>query len=237
MKLLNECTFTDKCSYLNNQQQTAHYKILSECSIAYCTTLIQRGWRRFGKMFFRPICCDCQECQSLKIDVNNYNFSKSEKRIINKNSQIKLHVQKPTVSYEHVELFNRYHHYMHSFRAWDNNQTDVKGYYNSFVQGANDFGYEVLYYDKEKLICVDLIDILEDGISSIYCYYDPEYKNLSLGKYSLYRQISLAKSLQKPWIYLGYYVKDCQSLTYKSQFKPYLTLQNRATDIQKDIWI
>jgi arginine-tRNA-protein transferase len=198
---------------------------------------VQRGWRRFGKMFFRPICSDCQECQSLKIDVNNYNFSKSEKRVINKNSTLRLHVQKPTVSYEHLELFNKYHQYMHTFRDWDKNQTDIKGYYNSFVYGHNDFGYEILYYDNEKLICVDLIDILDDGISSVYCYYDPEYKNLSLGKYSLYRQIILAKTLEKPWIYLGYYVKDCQSLAYKNQFKPYMVLQNRATDIQEDVWI
>lgn len=237
MKLLNECTFTDKCSYLASKEQTAHYKILSECSISYCTTLVQRGWRRFGKMFFRPICSDCHECQSLKVDVNNYTFSKSEKRVINKNSSIRLHVQKPTVSHEHIELFNKYHQFMHTFRDWDNNQTDIKGYYNSFVYGYNDFGYEVLYYDNDKLICVDLIDILEDGISSIYCYYDPDYKHLSLGKYSLYRQIILAKALNKSWIYLGYYVKDCQSLAYKNQFKPYMILQNRATDIQEDIWI
>ncbi len=237
MKLLNECTFTDKCSYLEAKQQTAHYKILSQCSMSYCTTLVRRGWRRFGKMFFRPICSDCTECQSLKIDVNNYHFSKSEKRVLHKNTHITHHIQKPSVSYEHLSLFNTYHAHMHTHRGWDYNETDVQGYYNSFVHGHHDFGYEVLYYDREKLICVDLIDILDDGISSIYCYYDPNYSALSLGKYSLLLQISLAKSLEKSWIYLGYYVKDCQSLAYKNQFKPYLILQNRATELENDIWI
>ena len=236
MKLLNECTFTDKCSYLKDKQQTAHYKILFECSTNYCTTLVQRGWRRFGKMFFRPICADCHECQSIKIDVKNYNFSKSERRVIKKNSSLELMIQKPTVSYECIELFNKYHQYMHEIKGWDKNQTDIKGYHTSFVAGHDSFGYEVLYYDNKKLIAVDLIDILEDGISSIYFYYDPEYRHLSLGKYSLYRQIILAKILEKAWIYLGYYVKDCPSLLYKNQFKPHLILHNRPMDDEKDIW-
>lgn len=236
MKLLSECTFTDKCSYLKDKQQTAHYKILSECSTAYCSTLVQRGWRRFGKMFFRPICADCQECQSIKIDVINYNFSKSERRIIKKNTNMRSIIQTPTVSYEHINLFNKYHDYMHENKNWDNNQTDIKSYYTSFVSGHDNFGYEILYYDEDKLIGVDLIDILEDGISSIYFYYDPEYRHLSLGKYSLYRQINLAKVLKKPWIYLGYYVKDCPSLSYKNQFSPYVILQNRPTDLEENIW-
>ena len=113
MQLLNECTLTDKCSYLKDKQQTAHYKIFSQCSTDYCTTLVQRGWRRFGKMFFRPICSDCQECQSIKIDVVNYNFSKSQRRIIKKNNAIKSIIQMPTVSYEHIDLFRKYHDYMY----------------------------------------------------------------------------------------------------------------------------
>ncbi|WP_345993438.1 arginyltransferase [Sulfurimonas sp. HSL-1716] len=236
MKLLKECTLTDKCSYLQNKEQTAHYKILSECSSAYCMTLTQRGWRRFGKMFFRPICEGCSECQSVKIDAQNYNFSKSERRIIRKNSHIKTVLQHPTVTQKHIDLFNKYHRYMHQKKGWDNNQTDAKNYYTSFVSGHDSFGHEVLYYDQDKLIGVDLIDILDNGISSIYFYYDPEYKNLSLGKYSLYRQIAFAKIYDKKWIYLGYYVKECESLSYKSQFKPYLTLQGRPLEEQEDIW-
>ena len=236
MQLLYECTLTDKCSYLKDKQQTAHYKIFSQCSTDYCTTLVQRGWRRFGKMFFRPICSDCQECQSIKIDVVNYNFSKSQRRIIKKNNAIKSIIQMPTVSYEHIDLFRKYHDYMHESKKWDNNQTDIKSYYTSFVAGHGNFGYEILYYDNNKLIGVDLIDIVNDGISSIYFYYDPDYRHLSLGKYSLYRQINLAKALHKPWIYLGYYVKDCPSLSYKNQFTPYLTLKSRPTELEDDIW-
>lgn len=236
MKLLKECTLTDNCSYLKDKEQTAHYKILSECSQSYCTTLTQRGWRRFGKMFFRPICEGCCECQSIKIDVDNYNFSKSERRIIKKNNHLKTVLQHPTVTQKHIELFNKYHKYMHEKKGWDNNQTDAKNYYTSFVSGHDEFGYEVLYFDDDKLIGVDLIDVLDNGVSSIYFYYDPEYRHLSIGKYSLYRQIAFAKMNGKKWIYLGYYVEECESLSYKSQFKPYLTLQGRPLEYEEDRW-
>ncbi len=236
MKLLKECTLTDKCSYLENKEQTAHYKLLSECNSSYCSALTQRGWRRFGKMFFRPICADCNECQSIKIDVNNYIFSKSERRIIKKNSHLKTVLQHPTLTQKHIELFNKYHQYMHEKKGWDNNQTDAKNYFTSFVSGHEEFGYEILYYDADKLIGVDLIDILDNGISSIYFYYDPDYRDLSIGKYSLYRQIAFAKIHDKKWIYLGYYVSECQSLSYKSQFKPYITLRGRPSEHEEDIW-
>lgn len=236
MKLLQECTLTDKCSYLKGKEQTAHYKIVSECSSEYCTRLVQRGWRRFGKMFFRPICPDCHECQSVKIDVKNYKFSKSERRIIKKNIHISSIMQRPSLSYEHIDLFNKYHNYMCDKKGWDKNETNPKTYFTSFVDGHQEFGFEILFFYDEQLIAVDLIDIVEDGISSIYFYYDPDFAHLSLGKYSLFKQIELAEALNKLWIYLGYYVKDCESLNYKNLFQPQLSLQNRPTEFEEVVW-
>lgn len=122
-------------------------------------------------------------------------------------------------------------------KGWDYYKTDPQNYFNSFVDGYNDFGYEVLYYDGEKLIGVDLIDVLDDGISSIYFYYDTDYAKYSLGRFSLYNQIMFAREKKLRWIYLGYYVKDCPSLSYKSHYKPYLTLQGRPADNDGFEWI
>ena len=121
-------------------------------------------------------------------------------------------------------------------KEWTYNETTPEHYHQSFVTGHGDFGYEVLYFDEEKLIGVDLIDILEDGISSIYFYYDPDYSKYSLGKLSLYNQIKLAQRSHKKWIYLGYYVKDCPSLSYKSEYKPYITLEGRPSEYEEFNW-
>ena len=237
MNLLKEFSLNDKCSYLDNKTQTTHYKVIDDCSIGHCQDLIERGYRRFGKMYFRPICSTCQECQSIKIDIENFKFSSSQKRVLKKASHIESFIQKPSLTKEHLELFKKYHLYMSDKKGWEYYETTAQSYYNSFVNGHNDFGYEVLYYDGNKLIGVDLIDILEDGISSIYFYYDTDYMKYSLGKLSLYNQISFAKKSKKKWIYLGYYVEDCPSLSYKSHYKPYLTLQGRPEIQDKFFWI
>jgi leucyl-tRNA---protein transferase len=236
MNLLKEFSLNDKCSELKDKDQSTHYKMIDNASAEDCQNLIERGFRRFGKMYFRPICSECNECQSIKIDVENYTFSKSAKRILKKAAHISVYTQSPSLSQEHLDLFEKYHSHMKEKKAWTHTQTTAEHYYQSFINGHSDFGYEVLYFDKGKLIAVDLIDILEDGISSIYFYYDPDYANFSLGKLSLYRQIEYAKVHAKKWIYLGYYVAECSSLSYKAEYKPYATLEGRPTEYENFIW-
>jgi len=236
MNLLKEFILDDNCSYLDNKKQTMHYKVIENCSIFENQELIERGYRRFGKMFFRPICQGCDECKSIKIDVANYTFSKSARRIMKKAKDISVYIQKPTLSHDHLEVFDKYHRFMHHKKGWEYHKTSADHYYSSFVNGYEDFGYEVLYFFEEKLIAVDLIDILEDGISSIYFYYDPDFASFSLGKLSLYNQIKYAQNSNKSWIYLGYYVKDCPSLAYKAEYKPYVTLQGRPSETEAFVW-
>lgn len=237
MNLLKEFSLDDKCSYLQDIDTTTHYKIIENISPKNSQELIERGFRRFGKMYFRPICATCSECQSIKIDVDNFELSKSQKRVLKKASHIKSYIQQPSLSYEHLELFDKYHLYMHDKKGWDYSKTTHEHYYNSFVSGHGDFGYEVLYYDDDKLIGVDLIDVLEDGISSIYFYYDPDYSEYSLGKLSMYNQVKFAKKTSKKWIYMGYYVKECPSLSYKAHYKPFQTLQGRPSEFEPYTWI
>lgn len=237
MNLLKEFSLNDKCSYIKDLNTTTHYKIIDNCTMQESQNLIERGFRRFGKMFFRPICDGCSECQSIKIDVENFKFSKSQNRVIKKASFIKSYIQQPSLTQGHIDLFKKYHLHMQAKRSWDYSETTPEHYYNSFVSGHNDFGYEVLYYDEDKLIGVDLIDVLDDGISSIYFYYDTDYMNYSLGKLSLYNQIMYAKETKLKWIYLGYYVEDCPSLSYKAHYKPYLTLDGQPNLEESYTWL
>jgi arginine-tRNA-protein transferase len=227
MNILKEFRIDDKCSYLADKKQSMHYKVINDCTVNECQEFVERGFRRFGRMFFRPLCEGCDECQSIKIDVKNFKFSKSQRRVLKKAEHIKSYIKRPSMSKEHLELFDKYHQYMKDKKGWEYSGVDAKNYYSSFVDAHHDFGYEILYYDENKLIGIDLIDVLEDGISSIYFYYDPDYTKYSLGKLSLYNQILYAQNTNKSWIYLGYYVKECPSLSYKSHYKPYLTLEGK----------
>ena len=208
------------CAYIPGKSVRMNYKYVNHASKKFSTAVIKRGWRRFGKYYFHPICQGCNECKSLRIDVNNYQFTKSQKKSIRRNQETKIIVQKPTLSQDHLNLYNKYHAFKHQKDGWNHRNISQKEYHENFVDGAHDFGREVLYFVDQKLIGVDLIDILDDGISSIYFYYDPDYPKLSLGTYSLLYQIKLAKILELPWIYLGYWVDGCKAFAYKTNFEP-----------------
>ena len=179
------CTLEDICPYLKDKKTRVEYKYIEDCPKELNWELICRGWRRFGRYFSRPICQNCEECLSLRILTSQYKFSKSERRTLNKNQNTKIVLKKPVLSNEHLFLYDKYHRFMEEKRAWKRYDVNFKQYYNLYIDGALDFGYELDFYVGKKLVCVDLIDILEDGISSIYCFYDPDFPQLSLGKFSL----------------------------------------------------
>lgn len=237
MQILKETVLSDeKCSYLEERLQSTHYKIIDECSMEYCHRLIQQGWRRFGAMFFRPICPHCTACESVKIDVENYNFSKSERRIFKKNSDLEILITRPSLTNKHLNIHEKYHSHMQDKKGWEYTPTTSQHYYSSFVHGHENFGYEVQYLLNDELIGVDIIDIFPDGISSTYFFYDPAHEKRSLGKLSLLYQIQMAKERNLKWIYLGYYVKECSSLSYKHDYQPLYTLEGRPEIHEKDTW-
>ncbi len=219
------CTLDYKCAYLPDKKTRMYYRYIPNATKELASELIKRGWRRFGHSYFHPICQGCNECKNIRIDAQNFIPTRSQKRSMKKNKETKVYIQKPTLTYEHVDLYNKFHKYKEKKSGWRYHEIDLQTYYEEFVVGAHDFGKEVLYIVDDRLVGVDLIDILDDGISSIYFYYDPDYTKLSLGIYSLMVQIRLAKQLNLRWIYLGYWVDGCASFAYKTQFHPHQILE------------
>jgi arginine-tRNA-protein transferase len=119
---------------------------------------------------------------------------------------------------------------------WQHRNISQREYSENFVEGAHDFGKEVLYIVDDELVGVDLIDVLDDGISSIYFYYDPDHDRLSLGTFSLLYQIKLAKILDLPWIYLGYWVDGCKAFAYKTNFQPQEILDGFPHVSEQPLW-
>jgi arginine-tRNA-protein transferase len=126
---------------------------------------------------------------------------------------------------------------MSAKKGWKYYELTPKRYFELHVAGCGNFGKEVLYFYEGRMVAVDLIDFTDEGISSIYFFYDPDFSNLSLGRYSIYRQILLAKEYGLNWIYLGYYVKECQSLMYKANYKPHQLLQGNPEMEEMPVWI
>jgi len=225
------------CAYIPTNKVRMNYKYVSRANKRFTTAVIARGWRRFGKYFFHPVCHGCSECKSIKIDAQNYHYTKSQKKSIKRNADTQIIVQKPSLSQAHIDLYNKYHEFKHQKDNWSHRNISQKEYHENFVDGAFDFGKEVLYIKDNKLIGVDLIDVLDDGISSIYFYYDPDYANLSLGTYSLLYQVKLANILELRWIYLGYWVDGCKAFAYKTNFKPQKILDGFPKLAKEPNWV
>jgi len=236
-RMIEFSTLETKCSYLDNCKTRMEYKYIENATMELNQALIERGWRRFGHYYSRPQCHNCSSCLSLRIDVKNYEFSRSAKRAFKKAEGIRYVIQSPTISNEHLELYDKYHRFMEQKRGWQYYNLKPQSYHELYVSGAHNFGKEVLYFHEDQLIGVDLIDFLDDGISSIYFFYDPDFEKLSLGRLSIYEQIILAKEYELDWIYLGYYVEHCQSLKYKASYQPYHILQGNPNLDEDAIWI
>ena len=238
----NEPTSTDfcmldyECAYIPDKTVRMTYKHIEEATQSYNTALIHRGWRRFGSYFFHPICNGCNECKSLRIDVNSFKFSKSQKKSIRRNRETTVVIQKPSLTQAHIDLYNEYHYFKQYKDDWSHRNISAREYKENFVEGSHNFGKEVLFFRDDKMVGVDLIDILDDGISSIYFYYDPAHQDLSLGTYSLLYQIELAKMLDLSWVYLGYWVEGCKSFAYKPNFKPQEILDGFPKIHQNSDW-
>jgi len=229
-------TLESPCVYINGPMMKMEYKYIKECSLTLSSKLTQHGWRRFGHYYSRPACDNCTACESMRINTQEFSFSKSVKRIIKKNVETRVLIRKPSISIDHLNLYEKYHKYMQREKGWEYYPLNAESYADLYAKGFSAYGYEILYIRDEKLIGVDLVDFLEDGLSAIYFYYDPDYRHLSLGKFSLYKQIEMAKERELSWVYLGYYVKECASLNYKASYKPHEILKNNPNIDEKTRW-
>lgn len=222
------------CSYLEGIQSKFRYFYIKECTKEFYDLLLQRGWRRFGNYFFVPVCQGCEACISIRQDCENFTFSKSQQRILK--NPLKLKITKPKVSLEHLELYDKYHRIMQDKKGWQYQKSSLEIYYETFVQGYQDFGYEFGYYYEGKLVGVALVDVLENAISAVYCYYDHDFKKFSIGSYSILRQIAFAKEYNIKYLYPGYWIKNHHSMGYKEKFRPFEVLQNRPNLNEDAIW-
>ncbi|MDQ7046795.1 MAG: hypothetical protein Q9M39_03945 [Sulfurovum sp.] len=101
----------NSCAYLPGKKMRMKSRQVEDVSKTFSTAVAQRGWRRFGKNFVYPDCIDCTECKSMRINVENYKYSKSQRKTINKNEATKIVIQEPNISQERIDLYNKYHRY------------------------------------------------------------------------------------------------------------------------------
>ena len=226
------------CSYLPGETSSLAYRFFRRRIEAptYAAAL-RRGWRRFGTHLFRPACTACRMCRSLRVDVAGFRPSRSQRRTRRANAGVSVEVRAPTITDEHIDLFNRYHADMRERRGWRPNVTTPDDYYDSFLDGDGEYAREFLYRERGRLVGVALTDVLDGASSAAYAYFDPALRSRALGVNSVLAQIEHAQSLGLPYHYLGYWVEGCQSMAYKNQYRPHELLTRYPADDEEPVWL
>lgn len=226
----------ENCSYFGDRCSHFRYFYIQHCSREFCQGLIERGWRRFGEYFFVPICATCKECISIRQIVCAFELNKSQKRIIAKNSNTLITITRPSVDDEKIALYDTYHKAMSIKKGWNYRGITKEIYSDNFVYGYNSFGYEITYRIDGNLVGVGYFDMLGNGISSIYFFYDHNFANLSLGSFNILTQLLIAKNKNLAYFYPGYWIKNHYSMGYKNRFKPFEELKNTPDIFEIPIW-
>lgn len=227
----------EACPYLPGETSLMRYRVVENCTHETYARMLERGWRRFGSLFFRPGCRACAECRSLRVDVDRFQPSRSMRRTWRKNRDLQVIARTPpTMTRDHLELYERYHGDMSRRKSWPEKASEPFDYYLTFVHGHQDFGHEFLYFLDDRLVCVALVDVLPKALSAVYAYYDPELRSRSLGVFSVLRQVAFARELGLDHLYLGYWVAGCDSMSYKANYRPHQILTGRPEFNERPDW-
>lgn len=224
------------CTYLPEEKVSFHYLLIEDGQTITYQHILERGYRRFGKMFFRHNCKDCKQCQSIRIPVDIFKPSKSQRRVWNKNQDIEVTISRPQVSQEHIDLYNLFHAYRAENRNWNFSPIDPDDYLNNFVEGHQKYGWEFQYRKNNELVGVGLVDEVFDSLSSVYFYYSPAWSKNSPGTFSVLKEIEIAKTKNKQYLHLGYWIEKNQSMKYKASFRPHELLKERTAFDQLPNW-
>ena len=225
------------CSYLPSQIASLQVRLRSQLSGEAYEQWLQRGWRRHGIQFFRPACPECACCRSLRVPLARFRRSKSQRRIWQKNRDVRVEIGAPLVDSAHLRLFDAYHRDMQQRRGWPFAAIDAEAYVNAFLSGVFEFALEFRYFRKNTLVGVGLVDQTPQALSSVYFYHAPAWRPDGPGTFSLLREMQFAAQQGLQHHYLGYWIADCPSMAYKARFRPHEILQQYVTHTEAPCWI
>ena len=216
---------TEPCPYLKGE--TARMPLcmpLAKITPAQTDVRLMHGYRRTGEFLYQTNCPNCCACESIRVDVEEFQFSRNARRVLKKgDNKFTQDIGDLKADAERVALFNR--HRRARGLAKRDTDIDIEEYVWGFVRSCLD-SFEILYRYNGQLAAVAICDIGKNTLSAVYTYYDPELLSDSIGTYSILKQIQLCSARHIEHLYLGYYVEQSPHMLYKNRFKPHERLIN-----------
>lgn len=178
--------------------------------------LMDAGFRRSGDVVYRPVCDGCRECVPIRVLVEEFRASRSQRRVLKRNMDVRVHTGPPEMTDAKHRLFVEYLREQH-----DGSMSDKREDFEEFLYRSSTQTLEMTYHIDDRLVAVGIVDVCPTALSSVYFFFDPVESRRSLGIFGGLCEIAECRRRGLTYWYLGYYVRDCRRMNYKSNFQPY----------------
>jgi leucyl-tRNA---protein transferase len=205
-----------ECSYLPGRVARSRAFVASRMPAEVYHAFMDAGFRRSGRFVYQPICGGCRACLPLRVPVATFQPSKSQRRCWRRNVDLIVSMGEAEPTDEKFALYLRYQTEWHQKAEVDDRESFESFLYDSPVQTV-----EFCYRDGGgNLVAVGICDVSPKSLSSVYFYFDPAEAKRGLGTFGALREIEEARKMGIPYYYLGYWIRGCGAMEYKSSFGP-----------------
>jgi arginine-tRNA-protein transferase len=211
------------CSYLPGRLAKNEYLWVQSLSPGLNRSLMDLGFRRSGQVVYRPACEGCRECIPIRVPVDRFAPSRSQRRVMRRNHEVLVRAASPDLTPDKQRLYSAYLSARHN-GAMDGDTDELRGFlYDSPTQTL-----EMNYFVGDRLVAVGIVDACEDALSSVYFFFDPAESHRSLGTFGALCEIEECRRRGLAYWYAGFYVRDCAKMNYKAEFQPYELLESEG---------
>lgn len=230
-------TAPQPCPYLDGRSERKLFTTLRNPDAAEVNDLLSlRGFRRSQGVVYRPSCAGCNACLSTRIPIDAFRPSRTQKRLMKRNADLTRHAAKAAATQAQYELFRSYLDSRHA----DGGMAEMDAFEFAAMIEETPVRTRVIEYTlddedgQEELVAACLTDVLSDGLSMVYSFFDPTLSRRSLGAYMILDHVEIARQAGLPYVYLGYWVPGSEKMDYKSRFRPFEIYQGERWQMVED---